>query len=465
MEKLAVIYIRVSDPSQIENNSLETQEVECRKTAKLKGYEVVKLFREEGKSAKHIYSRPELRKLIEYCSNKQNAISAVFVYKSDRFSRNATEGLAAIAQLAKYKVEVISVIESYENDPTGRAMRTIIMAMDQLDNEMKGTRVKDNMQAVFRKGLWPFKPPIGYKRKFKNKEENRGIPPIQDPNLAPILKEMFEKAATGIYSKSQLARIMKLAGFKDFYQGKVDHKLVDNILRKTYYYGYMYSKKWDEFVWGNHEPITNKPMWERAYNKVILKKKNYSYQDDALYPLKGIIKCAICRKNMTTCPSQGRNRKVFYYECKNKSCRKLRIDSQKAHNQFLEILGNIQPSPRVIKIFNHLVFAEWDKVITQASELADKIENKILSLKEELNSVRKAKDDGIYTVEEAKEQAEKIRQELTVLEIERSDTKLEQYDTEIVKEFTENFLKNLTRLWEILDYGKKQELLRKIFIG
>jgi len=48
MEKRAVIYIRVSDPSQIENHSLETQDKICREYAKTKGYEVVKLFREEG---------------------------------------------------------------------------------------------------------------------------------------------------------------------------------------------------------------------------------------------------------------------------------------------------------------------------------------------------------------------------------------------------------------------------------
>ncbi len=44
MEKRAVIYIRVSDPSQIENNSLETQEKYCRNFAKSHGYEVLKFI-------------------------------------------------------------------------------------------------------------------------------------------------------------------------------------------------------------------------------------------------------------------------------------------------------------------------------------------------------------------------------------------------------------------------------------
>lgn len=53
MEKpRAVIYIRVSDPSQIENNSLETQLKTCQGYAERSGLEVVKTFSEEGVSAK-----------------------------------------------------------------------------------------------------------------------------------------------------------------------------------------------------------------------------------------------------------------------------------------------------------------------------------------------------------------------------------------------------------------------------
>ena len=466
MEKRAVIYIRVSDPSQIDNNSLETQEKVCRKNAELKGYQIIKVFSEKGKSAKHINTRPELRKMFEFCFDKKNRISAVFVYKSDRFSRNALEGLAAIARLAKSKVEVFSVIEGYENNAMGRAMRTMVMAMDQLDNELKGERVRDNMIAVYRKGLWPFKCPIGYRRKFKTKEENKGLAPIQDPDLTPIIKDMFEKAAEGIYSKAQLARIMNLAGFGNYYTNEADHKTVNKILEKTFYYGYMYAPKWDEYQWGKHEPIVDKLTWDKAHQKVIMKRKKLTYQDDILYPLKGTLKCSLCKEVMTTSPSRGRNGKVYYYECKNKkSCRKTRIVASRAHKQFIEILQNIQPSSRVLKLFNHMVFIEWDRIIKQAKGSAKKVNQQIEKLKNELTSIRKSKDERIYTVEEAKEQVENVRQELTVLEIERSDIKFEQYDAEIVRDFTKHFLRNLVRLWDLLDLAKKQELQKKIFVG
>lgn len=463
LEKKAVIYTRVSDPSQIDNNSLDTQEKECKKSAETKGYEVIKIFREEGKSAKHIYTRPQLRELFNFCSIKKNNISAVFVYKSDRFSRNVEEGLAAISRLAKYGVEVISVIEGYENDPIGRAIRTIIMAMDQLDNEMKGERVKDNMQAVFKKGYWVFKCPVGYRRKYKTREQNKGLPPIKDENLAPIIERMFKKAATGIYSKSQLARQMNLEGFADFYQSKASHKIIDKILTKTFYFGKMYADKWKEYSWGKHEPIIDQATWEQAYNKVIMKKKNYSFQDETFYPFKGSLKCELCGHNMTTSPSRGNSGNVFYYECGNRGCRKVRIQSKVAHSQFLKILHKIKPNERVVDLFTSAVFNDWDKIINSSKKEAERIEAQIVKLKDELKSIRKSKDEGIYSTEEARDEAEKVRQEIALLGIEKADVRIDQYDAEIVSEFIKDFFLNLDRLWDKLSIVKKQALQNKIF--
>lgn len=465
MEKKAVIYTRVSDPSQIDNNSLDSQLEICQKFANNNGYNVVRDYREEGVSAKHIYTRPQLRELFSYCIKKSNNISAIIVYKIDRFTRNIEEGLAAISYLAKYQVIVVSATENNDENALGRAMRNMMMVVGQLDNEMKGERVKDNMIAIFRKGLWPFKTPVGYIRKYHSKEENKGIPPILDPNLAPIIKRMFLNAATGIYNKVQLAKMMNLEGFGNYYRVKADHKIVDRILSTSFYYGYMYANKWDERVWGQHESLINEPTWQRAYNLLILKRKSYKYQDEDNYPLKGTLKCEYCNHPMTTSPSRGNGGVIPYYECRNKGCMKLRINASKAHEQFRGLLSTIQPSDRVIKLFQHMVFEDWDKAVEQTKNQIKLYDNRIDSLTTELKSIRKAVDNGMYTIEQGKTEADKIQQEITLLSIERSETKIEKYDSEIVREFTDQFLKNLTLLWDNLDLPKQQALLNKIFKG
>src|SRR5438046_10647234 len=88
--KKAVIYLRVSSEEQVDNFSLNTQEDICRKEAVKRGYEIVEIFREEGKSAKSILGRTKLINLLDYCRKKTNKIQAVFVYRLDRISRQTT---------------------------------------------------------------------------------------------------------------------------------------------------------------------------------------------------------------------------------------------------------------------------------------------------------------------------------------------------------------------------------------
>ena len=460
--KKAIIYIRVSDPSQIDNNSLEVQEKACIRFAENKGYEIVKpVFREEGKSAKNVHGRPKLREAISFSTKKSNRINALIVYKFDRFSRNLEEGLATITLLAKYGVEVLSVTEDVEQGPMGTAIRNIMMVVGQLDNELKGERVKENMMSAFRKGLWVFKCPVGYKRKYKTKEESKGLPPVQDKNLAPIISMMFKKASTGVYNKTQLAREMNLSGFGSYYKSKASHKIVDNILKKTFYYGKMYAPKWDEYAWGKHQPLIDEQIWQQAYHKVILKKKNYSYQDDTIYPLKGTLRCDLCNHQMTTSPSTGNSGKVYYYECGG--CRKVRIQANKAHEQFEIILRSIKPSPIVVKLFTNSVISNWDRVIKESERQASDIDSKIKSLKNELRNIRKAEERGTYSTEEAIEETAEVRKEIAILKIERSDIRIEQYNAEIVREFIEQFFMNFDQLWDRLGIVKKQALQNKIF--
>lgn len=465
MENRAIIYTRVSDPSQIENNSLETQEKSCRNFAKLKGLEVVKVFVEEGKSAKHTHNRPRLKEALAYASSKKNRIGVFLVYKFDRFSRNLEEGLATISLLAKYHVEVMSAIEDVEQGPMGKALRNIMMTLGELDNELKGERVKDNMLSSFRKGLWPFKPPIGYIRRFKTKEENKGLPPIPAPNLSPIITTMFQNAAKGIYSKTQLAKMMNMDGFAKYYTTKASHKMVDEILRRTFYYGNMHAPKWDEYARGLHTPIIDQTTWEAAYHKVILKKKNYHYQELDLYPLKGYIVCEKCGHALTTSPSRGNGGLTPYYECRKLGCKSVRINTNSVTEQFNALLSSIQPTARVILLFQKLVENEWDSVIDRSTKIAETLEQKIESLKAELKSIRKAVDSGIYSEQEAVEEANKIRVEIQVTQIEKSEIRIEQYNTEIMREFINEFLKDLPRFWNRLDLPKRQAFMEKVFNG
>lgn len=465
MEKLkAVVYIRVSDQSQIDNNSLETQLKTCKQYAENNNYEVVEIFREEGVSAKHIQSRPAMRRMLDYCTLKKNRISAVIIYKMDRWSRNVEEGLMAESLLAKYGVSILPATEITEQNPIGKAVRTILMTMGQLDNELKGERVKDNMQTMFRKGYWCWKPRMGYKRPFKTKEENKGKSIIIDKRLGGIIKAIFIKAAEVPISKNALAEYANELGFKEAYGESADGRTISRIIKDTSYYGYMYAPKWKEYSWGKYTPIVNQELWQKANVNVFGRSKKYKQQDSATFPLKGILNCSNCDHPLTSSNPRGTTKRYFYYECHNSKCSKRqRIRLEKAHRDFINILEQIRPSKRVLKLFSHLVFSEWEKGIVERKQEVKLIEERIKKLESQLTIIAESNAKFILTDDEAQQRAEVIRKELMVLSVERADTRIEQYDAEAVKNFAENFLLNLDRLWLHVELPHKQALQSEIF--
>ncbi len=461
IKERAVIYIRVSDHSQIENNSLETQEEVCRKYIENKGYELVEpIFKDEGKTAKNFQRREGVKKLLSFCTLKKNNIQKVVVYKMDRWTRNVEEGLAAISLLAKTGVLLESSTEATDETPMGRAVRTILMAIGELDNGLKSERVKDNLETLFSKGLWCWKAPIGYKRPDGSKEERKGKPCIIDKKLGPIVKIIFQEASTGTKKKVKLAQIANDLDFGKYNGKEADCNLISKIVKKTFYYGLMYAPKWKKYQWGIHKPLIDKETWEKA-NKNLFGKRKYNIQDVEEFPLKGLLVCGTCGSVLTTSNPRG---KYQYYECKHKGCAKQqRLLIDRAEKQFIALLRSIKPSQETLQLFNQMVFSEWDKTIELQKKIIEQFDAKISGLESEISCHSISSAKGILNEEEANKLIEKARVNIASLKIERGDIKIETYNSEITRNFTEAFLKNLDKFWLKLNLTKKQLLQNKIF--
>lgn len=457
--KNAVIYIRVSDQSQIDNNSLEQQEKACRAYAKSNDFEVIKVFREEGVSAKTVQKREQLQHLLAFCTKKR-AIDAVIVYKVDRWTRNVEEGLAAEAYLSKNGTALVSASENIEPTPTGKFIKVVLMASAELDNNIKSQRVKDTMKTMFGKGYWCWKPPEGYRRQFDSKEKNKGLPLVLDENLAPIIKEIFIKASSGIYSRNQLAELGNNLGYPSFAKKELTGKAVERILKKSFYYGEMYAKQWKEYAKGVHTEIIDQDTWERANYKMFGKKTKYNHQDSKIYPLKGLLFCETCNQPMTSSNPRGNGGSYKHYMC-NK-CKKS-FNTEKAHEQFETLLHQLRPTENILVLLKEMIKRDWDLVNGDAESLLASIDKQISETKSELVLAVKAKDSGDYPEDMAKEEIDKCNAKLISLKVSRSDVKIMEYNAEIVTNFFEHFIENLDRLWKVVDLPKKQALQKAIF--
>lgn len=113
----AVGYVRVSSAEQVEGYSLAAQERAIGEACQARGYELVRVYRDEGISAHmdQLNRRSGLVQLLEDAS--QGGFDAVFVHTLDRWARNLSVALQAINRLSAARVGMISIAENIELRP------------------------------------------------------------------------------------------------------------------------------------------------------------------------------------------------------------------------------------------------------------------------------------------------------------------------------------------------------------
>ncbi len=245
---LAAIYIRVSTQDQAQHGfSLDAQQDTLQNYAKVMGYDIFKIYRDEGKSAKDM-NRPEMQQMLKDAEAKK--FSAIFIYKLDRFSRSIKDLILTIDQLKTWGIDFISLQDKIETtSASGKLMFHIISAFAEFERNIIGDRTTFGMARKAKEGGFITKAPKGYK--LVNKRL------IKDTEQEKEIKEIFNSFLNSDISLTQLAKKynMTTSGIK-------------KLLQNTTYLGKV--KFANVESQGEHEPI----ILEELFNKVQEKLNN-----------------------------------------------------------------------------------------------------------------------------------------------------------------------------------------------
>ena len=206
-----VIYLRVSSEEQAKHGfSIENQKKDCLKFAEQKGYHVVKIFVDDGKSAKDL-NRPEAQDMISFCSKSKNNIDAIIVWRLDRISRNTIDFHGVIRPfLMKHNINLLSATEPNNDTIEGELMRNIGIDFAEYERKLIGVRTLAGMKQKASQGQYPHKAPIGYKNITKT-DGSKTI--IIDENKAFYVKQAFNLYDSGMYSLRSLTQKLNNEGF------------------------------------------------------------------------------------------------------------------------------------------------------------------------------------------------------------------------------------------------------------
>lgn len=208
---LAAIYVRVSTQDQAQHGySLSAQQEALVNYAKVLGYEISKIYRDEGKSAKDL-KRPEMQQMLADAESKK--FSAIFIYKLDRFSRSIKDLIFTIDKLKEWGIDFVSLQDKIETaSASGKLMFHIISAFAEFERNIIGDRTKFGMERKVKEGGFITKAPKGYK--LLDKEL------IIDKEQAEQVNKIFNDFLNTDISLTQLAKNnnMTTSGIKKLLQ-------------------------------------------------------------------------------------------------------------------------------------------------------------------------------------------------------------------------------------------------------
>jgi site-specific DNA recombinase len=207
-----ILYPRVSSKRQLEQgDSIDAQINRMTKFCYDKGYEIVDIYTDGGKSASikdddlkqmvgdesfsNIYNlnvRPAFKRLLLEAQKKK--FDAIVFFKWDRYSRDVAFAELSIRYFEKFGIRLIPT-----DDSEDLFVSSIMRAMSKAEIDKMKSRVKLGRESQFDKGIIVGRCPFGYKPLFKDKEHRRGILQIvPHKKQAEIVQDCFKMTSEGV---------------------------------------------------------------------------------------------------------------------------------------------------------------------------------------------------------------------------------------------------------------------------
>lgn len=394
-KKVAGLYIRVSTEDQArEGFSLPEQEKRLRTMCEYKGYEIYKLYKDAGISAKTGNYRPAFEELLQDIREKK--CNTIVVLKLDRLTRSVfdLEGIMRFLEENNAYLDCANE-EINTTNSSGKLVARMLTSVSQNEIERTSERTKFGLVGAIKEGHIPGKNPLGYKRDGKKL--------VIDPLTKDIVKRIYDLYFEG-KSYSNIATIFN----NEEVLGKTnwrDTGILRIISNEIYKGDFVSGKTFNKPVYYENvvEPIVSRELWE---NCQVQKKKNQkSYMRTQTYIFLQKLKCPKCGRILAGGASHKlkSDKWYFYYRCED--C-KNNIKEEVIENSVKILLADILEYDNVVNEFFLPVLK------SKLNDPKVELEKELKSLNNKKERIRKAYIDSVFTEEEYKQESKTIDRQI-----------------------------------------------------
>lgn len=262
----ALGYKRVSDISQVEKSSLDTQDFEIRKFCQENNINLLKIFVDAGKSGLKIDGRDGFSELIQ----EVQPGNFVIVYELSRFSRDQADVINYIRDLVRNKgCTFISLNPRIDSrDPSADLMIGLYSTIFQEESNRIGERVKTNMQRLSGEGKLLCRPPFGY----IHDDDTRRY--IQDEDQQSVVQKIKMMHLCGV-NQNEIAKRLNEEGLGHVLNNNKTKKILEPTFSRTTVniilqnYGFIKDDKSPQYTYPERVENWNNSINQKKKKKVV----------------------------------------------------------------------------------------------------------------------------------------------------------------------------------------------------
>ena len=397
-KKIAGLYIRVSTEDQArEGFSLSEQEKRLRAMCEYKGYEIYKLYKDAGISAKTGNYRPAFEELLQDIRDKK--CNTIVVLKLDRLTRSVYDMEGIMKFLDENNAYLDCANEEINTtNSSGKMVARLLTTVSQNEIERTSERTKVGLAGAIKEGHIPARAPLGYKHIDK-----KLIPDTLTKDIVIRIYNLYFEGKS-YYNIATIFNEEKVLDKTNW----CDTGILRIIANEVYKGDYVHGKRTNHPTYYKDviEPIVSKELWESC--QVQKKKNQKNYMRTQTYIFLQKLKCPKCGRIL----AGGASHKIksdkwyFYYRCEN--C-KNNIHESKIEEHIKTLLADILEYDNVVNEFFLPVLKS--KVDNPKIEL----ENELKKLNNKKERIRKAYIDELFTEEEFKQETKLIENQIEMI--------------------------------------------------
>ncbi len=364
VQKRAVIYCRVSSLKQkTKGDGLESQVARCREFARMKGYEVVEIFRDDVSGK--LIERAGMKAMLAFMrKNRAHGVVAII------------DDISRLARDIKTHIELRSAISGaggflespsieFGTDSDSILVENLLASVSQHHRQKNGEQTKNRMRSRMLNGYSVFQASIGYKYE---RVAGRGMMLKRVEPVASIIAEVLEGFASGRFGAQ--ADIMRFLQSHPLFpkqgDGRIHPSRVTMILNQPIYAGYIQAPEWDVPLRpAQHEGLitfqTYQRIQERIYGRDASPRRTNVNED---FPLRGAVVCDDCSVPLRSSWSTSRNKdKHPYYVCQTKDCASYAKSIRRAdiEGQFEALLKSVTPTEKLLRLARAMFEELWSR--------------------------------------------------------------------------------------------------------